>query len=322
MKGFLSKHWFLLTLPAVVGLAWLWPEAGMKGGWLRTEVTTKIGVMVIFFLQGLALPFGELRAGMMNLRLHGLVQGFTFVGFPLLGLALGWMVGGWGPEDLGLGFLFLCVLPSTISSSVVLTTMAKGNTSGAICNAVLSNVLGVFITPLWAAWLVRTGGGSLELGPVVVEIVGLLLLPLVLGQVARLKAGAWAAGRKKVMGNAGSGIILFVVFAAFCNSVGQGVWTGHGTELLGLALVGVGVVFGVASGLVVVLVRLMKLTREDGIAATFCATQKTLASGVPLAAILFGDHPGLGLILLPILLYHPLQLFVHGLLASRWGQAG
>lgn len=318
--AFLVRNWFVLSLPMAVAIAWLVPELGASGGWLRTEITTKAGVAIIFLLQGLTLPGAALRKGVSQWRLHLLIQSFTFLFFPVLGIVLDKVAGGFLPADLRLGFLYLCVLPSTVSTSVVLTGLAGGNTVGAIFNAVLSNVLGVFVTPVWIAWLMKAGGSTQALGPVVAEIVALLLVPLGIGQLLRLRLAAFADKRKKTLGNIASGIILFIVFAAFCNSVKQRAWSQHGAGVTLLAAAGVILIFALAMGTVELISRILKLERPDRIAASFCAPQKTLASGVPMAKIIFGAHPGLGLILLPILFYHPLQLFVCGVLADRWGR--
>ncbi len=320
MSRFLRTHWFVLALPLAVGLAWIVPAAGASGGWLRSEITTKLAVVLIFLFQGLTLATPALLQGARQWRLHLLVQAFTFLLFPLMGMALDAMAGAHLSSDLRLGFLFLCVLPSTISSSVVLTSMAGGNTAGAIFNAVLSNLLGIVITPLWVAWLMKAGGQAMPLGPVIREIVLLLLLPFVVGQLARLRLHAWANANRGRMNVVSSGLILFIVFAAFCNSVESQVWVLHGIGTTGVALAGAAVILALAMGAVGVLSRLLGLNRPDRIAAAFCAPQKTLAAGVPLAQIIFGLHPGLGLILLPVMLYHPLQLLVCGMLAARWGR--
>lgn len=322
MKTFLAKNWFVAALPLAVASAWVAPEAGANGGCLRSEITTKIGVAVIFFFQGLALPLAALHAGAMQWRLHAVVQGFTFLLFPLLGIALDAAFGARLTPDLRLGFLYLCVLPSTVSTSVVLTSLARGNTAGAIFNAVLSNLFGVFLTPLWVTWLMRAGGRSQPLGPVVLEIVLLLPAPLALGQLARVGAPirAWADARKKLLSNLNSGIILFIVFAAFANSVQARVWSQHGFAVTLAALGGVVMVYALAAGLVELCARWARLERTDKIAASFCAPQKSIASGVPMAKIIFDAHPGLGLIMLPILFYHPLQLLVCGALAAAWAR--
>lgn len=320
MNSFLTRHWFVLALPFSVVLAFAMPGVGAAGGPLRSEWTTRLGVALIFLFQGLLLPTSALRSGTARWPLHTLVQGFTFVGFPALGLVLDALLGRFLTPDLRLGFLFLCVLPSTVSSSVVMTSLAGGNTVGAIFNAALSNVLGVFVTPLWVAWLMKSGGTQPDLGAVVREIAVLLILPLVVGQVLRWKLAGWADGRKRLLGNASSVLILFLVYAAFCNSVQSRFWIGLGSGVLWTATAGVGGIFALVMALVFGAARLARLDRGDRIAAAFCAPQKTIASGIPLAKAIFGSHPGLGLILLPVLLYHPLQLIVCGLLADRWGR--
>lgn len=320
MPSFIARNWFALSLPLAVGLAWLIPDLGWSDGPLKTSLSTKVGVAVIFLIQGLTLPSTALRQGVSQWRLHLLVQSFTFLVFPAMGIVLDRLAGGWLAPDLRLGFLYLAVLPSTITTSVILTGMAGGNTVGALFNAVLSSLLGVFVTPLWVAWLMKTSGRQQPLGPVIAEIVTLLLVPLVVGQLLRPRLAAWADRRKKRLGNLSSGIVLFIVYAAFCNSVKQRLWSQHGAEVLIPAAVGVLLLFGLAVGLTELLARALSLKRPDLIAARCCGPQKTLASGVPMAKIIFGAHPGLGLILLPVLLYHPLQLVVCGALASRWGR--
>lgn len=318
MRSFLARNWFVASLPLVIGLAWLFPAAASKGGWLRPEITTDVGVALIFLLQGMALPTAALAQGASRWRLHLLVQGITFVGFPLLGIGLDLVAGRWLAPDLRLGFLFLCVLPSTVSSSVVLTQLAGGNTVGAIFNAALSNVIGVFITPLWVAWLAKAGGGPADLGGVLQKISVLLIAPLAVGQALRWKLRPWIDPRKKSLGNLSGGLILYLVFAAFCESMRQRVWSGMGATTTAVAALGVVLVFILALAATHLLARAAGLDRPDWTAAMFCAPQKTIASGIPLAKAIFGAHPGLGLILLPVLLYHPLQLIVCGAMAERW----
>ena len=320
MPPFLVRHWFALSLPCAVGMAWVWPDLGSADGPLKSAISTKLGVVLIFLAQGLTLPSAALRRGLSRWKLHLLIQAFTFLVFPALGIVIDRVAGGWFPPDLRLGFLYLAVLPSTITSSVILTSIAGGNTVGALFNAVLSSLLGVFATPLWVAWLMKASGRQQPLGPVIAEIVALLLVPLVLGQLLRPRCADWADRHKKSLGNLSSGIVLFIVYAAFCNSVKQRLWTQHGLGVLLPAAAGIGVLFGAAVLLTEVLARALRLERPDLIAARCCAPQKTLASGVPMAKIIFGAHPGIGLILLPVLLYHPLQLLVCGALASHWGR--
>lgn len=318
MKAWLAKHWFLLGMPMAVALAWLLPEGGATGGWLRMEITGKVVVAVVFFSQGLTLAAQALRDGASRWPLHLGVQVYGFVVVPLIGLLIDSVVGSYLTPDLRMGFLFLCVLPSTIVMSVILTSTAGGNVAAAVFNAVLSNLLGVVVTPAWVAWLMQADGGAQRLGSVLAEVSVLLLLPLVAGQVARrLGLATWADRNRKRLGNLSNGIILLLVYAAFCNSVESRLWAAHGWGTFAASVTGVlGLMVVTHGGAMLVGVGL-KLPARDQAVMLFCGGQKSLATGIPLAKVIFGAHPGLGLILLPIMLFHPLQLLLGGMLAAR-----
>ncbi len=318
MRTWLAKNWFMVGMPIAVGLAWLFPDAGAKGGWMRTEVSTKFAVAFVFFAQGLTLPAKALRDGASQWRLHLGVQGFGFVIFPLVGIACDALIGSRLAPDLRMGFLFLCVLPSTIVMSVALTTVSGGNVAAAIFNAVLSNVLGVIVTPAWVAWLMKTSGEGQGFGAVVKEVSVLLLLPLVLGQLAR-RTGLkdWADARRKKLSTASNLIILVIVFAAFCNSVKADLWSTHGWGTFATAGLGVLGLLALSLSGAYLVGRVLGLKPAEQIVMLFCGGQKSLATGVPLAKVIFGAHPGLGLILLPIMIFHPTQLFICGALGQR-----
>lgn len=321
MRKIWGQHWFTLSLPLVFLLAWFAPQLASRGGLLRPEITTQIGVTLIFLIQGLTLPSQALRTGLFHWRFHLLIQGFVFLGFPLLGLLFDRLLGPSLPPDLRLGLLYLCVLPSTISSASVLTATAHGNVAGAVCAAILSSLLGVVLTPLWATATLNAADHPIAFGPVLLTLGRLIVLPLLAGQLLRLTpARAWAEARKKPLGNLSTSVILFIVFAAFCDAAESRIWTRHGPSLLLLAFAGAVGYFAMASAIVALLSRFAGLSAPDKRAAQFCAVQKTLASGVPMATLIFGTHPGLGVILLPLLIYHPLQLTLQGLLANKWGR--
>ena len=322
IKKIWAQHWFICLLPVAFALAWVAPEIASKGGWTRPELTTKLGVGLIFVLQGLALPMAALRAGMGQWRLHATVQVMSYVGLPVIGLVLATIAGRWLPDELRIGLVFLAVLPSTVSSAAVLTASAGGNTAGAIFNAVLSSLLGVLLTPALLALAlglqgVGVDGATVDTGGIVVELIKLIILPLLLGQILRLRLADWATRHKKRLGILNTAVILFIVFAAFCDASKAEVWTKHGAALPLEALLIAATVFALATWVVRVAVRVAKLAPPDAIAAEFCAVQKTLASGVPLAGVVFAGDPRPGLILLPLLIYHPVQLTLHGALAAR-----
>jgi sodium/bile acid cotransporter 7 len=303
-------------------LAWAFPNPGASGGWMHPEIVTKAGVALIFFLHGLTLSFAALHAGALNWRLHVFVQTCTFLLFPLLGLALNAAIGTRMAPELALGLFFLCALPSTVSSSVAMTAMARGNVAGAVFNATLSSLIGIILTPLWVAWVMKTTGAAPDIGPVILDLLKWLVLPLVIGQVLRPLFGTWAQRHKSKISLVDRFTILMLVYTSFCDSFKQGVWSGHGVgQLLFISFVCTAL-FALVMVLTAVSSRWLGFTRADRIVAIFCGSKKTLASGVPMAKLIFGAHPGIGLILLPIMIYHPLQLIVCGILAQRWGKRG
>ncbi len=314
--------WFLPGMAAAVALAWLFPDPGAHGGSLHPELLNKLGVALIFFLHGVALPFAALKSGTLRWRLHLVVQASTFLLFPLLGLALLWMAGGWLSPELRLGFFFLCALPSTVSSSVAMTAAARGNVPAAVFNATLSSLLGVVLTPLWIGALVTAGGQSMPLGPVILDLVQWLILPLVAGQLVRPWLGAVAERNKGRINAVDRATILLLVYTSFCDSVKGGVWTGHGAGAVLVALAGSALLFVLVLAATTAACDAFGFELPERAAAVFCGSKKTLVSGVPMARLIFGAHPGLSLILLPIMLYHPLQLVVCGALAGRWAKRG
>lgn len=312
--------WFLTGMVFATILAWAFPGPGAAGGWMHPEIVTKAGVALIFFLHGLTLSFAALRAGVLNWRLHVFVQTCTYLLFPVLGLGLNALIGGRVSPELALGLFFLCALPSTVSSSVAMTAVARGNVAGAVFNATLSSLVGIVLTPLWVTWVMRTSGAAPDIGPVMVDLLKWLVLPLVVGQGLRPWFGARAQAHKAKIGLVDRATILLLVYTSFCDSFQQGVWTGHGVGQVVLMSVVCAVLFAFVMLLTGFAARVFGFSRADQITAIFCGSKKTLASGVPMAKLIFGTHPGLGLILLPIMIYHPLQLIVCGVLAQRWAQ--
>ncbi len=315
---------FLLALGVAVMAAFAFPDGGARGGVLNPEWINNGGIALILFLQGLSLAFEKIREGAGNWRLHLIIQAFTFGVFPIVGLVMDQIVPFfWSgqPQAIRDGFLFLCVLPSTVSTSVVLTAVARGNTPGALFNAALSNIAGVILTPLLVHLLMTgTGQASTGFGPLLMKITLLTLLPFALGMMMRPLVKNRVDANKKWITRISNAVIVFIVYSAFCDSVKERVWEKYGALQTGATGLVVVLLFAGISLLVYGVCRMAKLNREDAIAAYFCSVKKTLAMGVPLAALIFGTGGDLSLILLPIMLYHPLQLFVNGVLANRWGK--
>ena len=323
----LRRHGFLLGLLLAVLAAWVFPQGGARDAWIPPQPTGQVGIALILFMQGLSLPLARVRAGAANWRLHSLVQVFTFGVFPLAGLALDRFVPGLWPDlpgGLRQGLLYLCVLPSTISTAVVFTAVARGNTAAALFNAAFSNLLGVLLTPLLVQGMMHAGAGDGPggLGAMLGKIAMLTLLPFALGALLRPRVAGRVDAGKAWVARISNFIVLYLVYAAFCESVNAGLWQRLGPAVLWPVIVLSLLLFGVISGLVGLAAALLRLDHGDRVAAWFCAGQKTLAMGVPLAALIFGSRADLPLILLPVMIYHPLQLLVHGVMASRWSRAG
>lgn len=316
------RDWFLMGMVGAVVLATLFPDFGRTGGTMRADIAADIGIFLVFLFHGIGLSTDSLKQGVSRWKLHLMVQTMTFVIFPILWLVFNGAFSGIIPPYLMLGFLYLCALPSTISSSVAMTAIGKGNVPGAIFNATLSSLLGIFLTPLIISLAMQGGAGAegLSLVDAMVKIAKLLLLPFVLGQVLRRFIGGWFARYKKYINNFDKGVILMLVYASFCDSVKAGLWTNYGLSTIALTMLGAGVILAVVLCITTFSAKRLGFDKEDEIAAVFCGSKKTLASGVPMAKLLFGLHPGLGLIVLPIMFYHQLQLFGCSILADRYAR--
>ncbi|MBA1289799.1 bile acid:sodium symporter family protein [Pseudomonas japonica] len=316
----LVTDWFLCGMVLATVLAWVFPRYGGSGGVLHLDKVINVGVFLVFFLHGANLSGEQIGRGLRNWRLHVMVQGFTFVVFPLLWLAAKQLGGGSLPPMLMLGFLYLCALPSTISSSVALTGSAKGNVPGAILNASLSSVLGIFITPWLVSLAIGTGKGGIDLGPTLLNLSLMLLAPLVLGQIARRWVGALLARHKRYTNILDKCVILLLVYSAFCNSMLSGLWNQQSGTVILAAFLGSAVLLAVVLLLTTRVTRWAGFDHGDQVAGVFCASKKSLAAGAPMAALIFGQHPALGLILLPIMIYHPMQLVVCSIMAETYNQ--
>ncbi len=322
----MKTNGFILGLFAVVLLAFIFPEPGARNGWLHPDLVQNIGIALILFLQGISMPLEKIKKGAGNWKLHVIIQSFTFLIFPLVGLAFGLVLQHiWPSEPPAVrdGFLYLCVLPSTVSTSVVLTSVAGGNTAAAILSAAFSNIVGVILTPLLVSLLMHAAGkgDSGSMGPLLLEITMLTLLPFAAGVGLRRFVRHWVDANKKWVNRISNTVILFFVYSAFCNSVKERIWHQYGLLLTVQILFCVAALFGTVSLLIYLAAHLARLKREDAIACYFCSVKKTLAMGVPLAVLIFGTRSDLSLILLPIMFYHPFQLFTNGILANYWAKS-
>jgi sodium/bile acid cotransporter 7 len=307
---------FTLALLCAVSLASFLPVRGTAAQgfeWLTTAA-----IALLFFLHGAKLSRAAVMAGLGHWRLHVLVFACTFVLFPIFGVVLKPLFALMLTPDLAVGMLFLCTLPATVQSSIAFTAMARGNVAAAVCSASASSLLGVFVTPLLVSWLVVQGGAvganSLDaVGRIMLQ----LLLPFALGQLLQPWIGDFVRRHASGLKLVDQGSILLVVYTAFSAAVIEGLWQQVPLPML-LSLV-------VACCLLLTL-SLMSTTwashalgfnKEDEVAIVFCGSKKSLASGVPMAKVLFAAHT-VGVMLLPIMLFHQIQLMVCAVLAQRF----
>jgi len=314
----LKKEWFLVGMVLAIALASVSAEVGRSGGLIHLDKLTGIGVAIVFFLHGLGLSPSAIKAGISNWRMHIYIQLATFLAYPLLWVLFGDLLLANMPASLAFGFCYLFVLPSTISSSVAMTSVGKGNVPGAIFNASLSSILGIVITPLLIQLFMGFEGVELDLMASVMSIAKMLLLPMIVGQLARPLLLSFSQKHKAIVNKIDKYVILLIVYNAFCNSVANGIWSSFSIEMLVSSIAICSVILLCMVHLIQWGARRCQFERPDEVTSVFCGTKKTLAAGVPMATVIFGSDPALGMILLPIMLYHPIQIFYCAILASRY----
>ena len=308
---------FTLMLVITVALATLLPAQGGVARFFDGFTTFAIGLL--FFLHGAKLSRDAIRAGVAHWRLHLLVFACTFALFPLLGLALRPVLQPLVTPELYTGVLFLCVLPATMQSAIAFTSMARGNVPAAVCSASASTLLGVFIAPLLVGLVVLPHAAATNSFDSIGRILLQLMLPFIVGHLARPWIGGWMHRRKHVLGLVDRGSILLVVYTAFSAAVIEGLWKQVPLQALAGLLVVCAVLLGCALALTGWLARRLGFDKADEITIVFCGSKKSLASGIPMAKVLFASH-AVGAIVLPLMLFHQMQLMVCAVLAQRYAR--
>jgi sodium/bile acid cotransporter 7 len=317
MRRFLPDTFTMLLVCTVI-LASLLPASGTFAGYFG--IATDLAIALLFFLHGARLSRDVVIAGLLHWRLHIVILLTTFGLFPLLGLGLGFLSPAILPQPLYLGILFLCVLPSTVQSSIAFTSMAGGNVPAAICSASASNIFGMFLTPLMVGLLFSVGGHGGFSWDALEQIMLQLLAPFVVGQILQPWIGNWIRAKKKLLMPVDRGSILMVVYLAFSTAVVEGLW--HTFSLADIAIVIVADMALLAVVLCITMFgsRLLGFSRADEITITFCGSKKSLASGVPMANVIFAGQ-SIGAIVLPLMLFHQIQLMVCAVIAQKYAAA-
>lgn len=316
LKDLLAKlkiDGYILALVGMVVLASILPvrgEAASILGWV-----VKIAIALLFFLHGAKLSREAVVTGLLHWRLHLTILAFTFVLFPLLGLAIS--KSGLLSPTLSTGMLFLCCLPSTVQSSIAFTSIGRGNIAAAVCAASASNLLGIFLTPVLVGLLMQAHGdvgGWDSIRSIVVQ----LLAPFIVGQLVRPWIRPWIEKHKALVGRVDRGSILLVVYSAFSAAVVGGIWKIVSIPELGLLLVACVVLLAAVMAATMFGARALGFSKPDEVAIVFCGSKKSLASGVPMAGILFPGATA-GVLVLPLMLFHQIQLMACSVLAQRYG---
>lgn len=316
LARFLPDRFTLLLITTVI-IASLLPAHGQGieiFGWI-----TNLAVALLFFLHGARLSREAIIAGLTHWRLHLTIFSATFVMFPILGVLLKPVLEPLVTPQLYLGILFLCCLPATVQSAIAFTSMARGNVPAAVCSASASSLLGIFLTPLLVGMVLTSAASAPISFDAVGKIMLQLLLPFVLGQVARPWIGAWVHKHKAMLKWVDQGSILLVVYTAFSEAVNEGLW--HNTPvpaLLGL-LVCCAIILALALAGSQIMGKIFGFSLPDRITLLFCGSKKSLASGIPMAQVIFAGQ-AVGVIVLPLMLFHQIQLMVCAVLAARYAK--
>ncbi|MDR7015024.1 bile acid:sodium symporter family protein [Acinetobacter sp. 3657] len=318
MFKILALDRFTLLLVAMVVLATFLPVSGQIASYFN--ILTTVAIAILFFLHGAKLSREAVVEGMLHWRMHALVFAFTFLLFPAIGLMARPILEPLLGQQLYWGFLFMCFLPSTVQSSIAFTSMAKGNVAGAVCSASFSNIIGMIITPILVSYFIL-GQSQHGFDPTqsIIQITLLLLVPFILGQILRPYIFPAMLKRPSLVKVFDQGSILMVVYGAFSSAVVAGLWQQvSGLTLLYLILA-CSVLLTIVMLLAFYLPKWLGFNQADQATIFFCSSKKTLASGVPMAQILFIGQP-LGMIVLPIMIFHQIQLMVCGIIANHWSK--
>ena len=305
---------FIPILLATVALATLFPASGHAAEQLSMAATA--AVVLLFFLHGVKLPRENLVAALVNWRLHLFILGTTYLVFPLIGLALSSLWPGLLPANLWAGILFLCALPSTVQMSIAFTSMARGNVAASVTSAAASNLLGIVLTPLIAGALLHAqGSGGVPLSGVR-KVAEQLLLPFVAGHLLRPWLGAWAARRKQLISWSDRLTILTSVYSAFSLAVIEGIWSRIPVSTLLITALVCGTILALSMLFTSRGAKLAGFPLDEQRSALYCGSFKSVVSGVPMARVLFPSAE-IGAMILPLMMYHQLQMMVSATLAPR-----
>lgn len=319
--SFVKIDRFVLAILVTVLLAYLFPQFGSGEAAAILSTISSIGVSLIFFFYGLKLSPEKIKLGLRNWKLHAVIQSTTFFIFPLLVLAFYPFLQNGQQEIIWLSMFFLAVLPSTVSSSVVMVSIAKGNIPAAIFNASISGIIGILLTPLWMGLFLQSQeGAEFDFTSIYGKLILEIILPVVLGILLQRKGHAFAVKYSRQLSLFDKGVILLIVYKSFAESFAGGAFSAIGAVDLAVILLLVVALFFAVYGVVYWINNLLGFSLEDKITALFCGSKKSLVHGTVFSKVLFGNSAAVGLILLPLMLFHAFQIIIISVIAGRYGR--
>ena len=311
---------FVIAIALSIVASYFFPQLGASDSVVPIDIISSLGISLIFFFYGLKLSTEAIRSGIRNWKLHVVVQGTTFIIFPLLVLAFYPLVKDTSHEVLWLSMLFLAALPSTVSSSVVMVALAKGNITAAIFNASISGIIGILITPLWLTSFIQEVDIATDFSQIYIQLGTEILLPLIVGLLMRKYWGEFARKNSRGLSLFDKSIILLIIYKSFVHSFEERIFESVSIADLLLMTGMVIVLFFVVYGITGLISKRLHFNREDRITAQFCGSKKSLVHGTVFSKALFGQSSMLGLILLPLMLFHAFQILIISVLATRMGK--
>ena len=311
---------FVVSIILIIIVAYFFPQWGLESSPVPLDLIGTLGISLIFFFYGLKLSPQKLKVGLSNYKLHILVQASTFLLFPVLILLFRPLIQNEEQEIIWLAFFFLAALPSTVSSSVVMVSIAKGNIPAAIFNASISGIIGIAITPLWMGLFVTEIASDFDFSTIYSKLLLQILLPVIAGVLLQKYWGDFIRKHNSKLTLFDKSIILLIIYKSFAESFADNLFTSvsiFDLILLFAGVIGVFIVVFLITGLIA---KVLGFNMEDRITAQFCGTKKSLVHGTVFSKILFGNMAGLGLILLPLMLFHASQIMLISALASRFAR--
>lgn len=309
--------WFLIAIIIMVLMARYFPALGLIEEPVSLEELANYGVSGIFFFYGLKLSSDKLKNGLLNWKMHIVVQLTTFLLFPVIVLVIKPFFATDDLKNLWLGVFYLAALPSTVSSSVVMVSIARGNVPAAIFNASISSLLGIFITPLWVGLFISADTGGLDTWSVIGKLCLQVLLPLVIGMVLNPRYGKYADRYKTQLKFFDQTIILIIIYTSFCKSFALNLFEDLSVIEILLLMAGLLGFFFLIILITRLIARILQFNMEDTITLMFCGSKKSLVHGTVMSKVLFAGSPAAGIVLLPLMLYHALQLIAASVMAQR-----